>query len=86
MSPSTRGCGLKLVVAITLQVARLSPSTRGCGLKQANWHDDTKEWEVTLHARVWIETDNFSTGALGSGVTLHARVWIETCCKDRVLL
>ena len=34
--------------------------------------------EVTLHARVWIETDIAKNIPLKAAVTLHARVWIET--------
>ena len=33
---------------------------------------------VTLHARVWIETEQDCRIKQAVEVTLHARVWIET--------
>ena len=34
--------------------------------------------QVTLHARVWIETGYLCGVVISGTVTLHARVWIET--------
>ena len=38
--------------------------------------------DVTLHARVWIETRTVADLKVDAPVTLHARVWIETLWQD----
>ena len=55
-----------------------SPSTRGCGLKLIYGLPLTQPEQVTLHARVWIETFRLADTTEAKTVTLHARVWIET--------
>ena len=42
-----------------------------------------RQYKVTLHARVWIETLTKDGDEYQWSVTLHARVWIETpiCVK-----
>ena len=37
---------------------------------------------VTLYARVWIETSSMWANAICALVTLYARVWIETKRRD----
>ena len=81
MSPSTRGCGLKLPGILVIPKSTGHPPREG-----VDWNfvylGKQRRYDVTLHARVWIETVLLHCPPWDRWVTLHARVWIETCLKN----